>query len=344
MKDTRITTTMIEAAINKGIRDIKDNPKRGIRNLVDLANHFANSPFQKDILNLMQTMLSNLNSPYYNIVSYLANNVDSKSLKSFGINIGYNSWTNGARMIRKSEEELKSSIPWTIIFDLKGKEEQEFTNFNINRIIKQGKELGIYTYMFFLDSIDNLEYIIKDNPDCAFVLFISPHGIKEESILKINLYSNIFFSILYQPSKDTVKFDNIVNLLHANNSLFGLHSYYGEENKEDILNNKWVNDIINISSPFGILIESQNCSKETALLIHEYILNSKTNQKHSAFLVDLYEDIIKIKKYIAAESNMLNIEEKSECAFYKFDSSLKAIVEKQSLNEVFSINKGREII
>ena len=47
--DTRITVKMIEIAINKGIRDIEENPKRGIRNLVDLASHFASSPFQKDI-------------------------------------------------------------------------------------------------------------------------------------------------------------------------------------------------------------------------------------------------------------------------------------------------------
>lgn len=342
MRNTLITTTMIETAINKGIRDIKDNPKRGIRNLVDLANHFANSPFQKNILELMQTMLSNLNSPYYRIVSYLVNNVDNNILKTFGINIAYYSWTNGAKIIRKSEENLECCIPWTIVFDLKEKERKEYLNLNINHIIKQGKELGIYTYMFFSHSIDDLECFIKDNPDCAFILFISPHMIEEESISKMKSYRNIFFSILYEGSNDTIKFKNIINLLHANNSLFGVYSFYGDENREDILSNKWVNDVININSPFGILIESKNCSKETALLVHEYIFNSKTNQKHSAFLVDLWEDIARIKRYISTDSCKLDIEENSNSCLFKFDSSLNPNIDKQPLYEVFLKHKGRE--
>ena len=37
----RMTYAMIEAAVSKGIRDIQDNLRRGIRNLVDLGSYFA---------------------------------------------------------------------------------------------------------------------------------------------------------------------------------------------------------------------------------------------------------------------------------------------------------------
>lgn len=86
MINNQINIKMIETAINKGIRDMKDDPKRGIRNLVDLASHFASSSFQRNTLKLMQNMLSNLNSPYYDIVSYLVSNVDHDIIKTFGIN------------------------------------------------------------------------------------------------------------------------------------------------------------------------------------------------------------------------------------------------------------------
>jgi len=38
---------IIETAVNKCIQDIKENLKRGIRNLLDLGNYFASKYFQK---------------------------------------------------------------------------------------------------------------------------------------------------------------------------------------------------------------------------------------------------------------------------------------------------------
>ena len=36
-----VTKSLVEAAVNKGLRDLQENPARGIRNLVDLGARFA---------------------------------------------------------------------------------------------------------------------------------------------------------------------------------------------------------------------------------------------------------------------------------------------------------------
>lgn len=307
MINNQINIKIIETAINKGIRDMKDDPKRGIRNLVDLASHFASSSFQRNTLKLMQNMLSNLNSPYYDRVSYLVSNVDHDIIKTFGINIGYNSWTCGAKKIRNNKKDYDCNIPWTIIFNLTKEKEDKLTNNNILEIIKGGKYLGIYTYMLFLENLDGFEDILKENSDCAFILYLPFNSLTEEKIKKINSYNNTAFSILYEKSMDTINFKNTIELLHKNKSLFGLYSYYNDDNINDILNDEWVHKIVSAKSSFGILIESKNCNKKNASLVKDYVSNSKTNQEHYAFLINLYEDISKINKNISVNSFIFTI-------------------------------------
>lgn len=339
MLDTHMTIKMIETAINKGIRDIEDNPKRGIRNLVDLANHFASSPFQKNILKLMQTMLANLNSPYYNIVSYLINNVDHNTIKTFGINLGYKSWTYGARKIREHEKTHGYSVPWTIVFDFREETESSLNNDDILHIIEQGKEIGIYTYMFFMNNIDNFSDIIEENTDCAFVLYIPSNILTEENISKISSYNNTVFSILYDLSIDLKEFNSTVQLLRNNRCLFGLHSYYGDDNIEYILNNRWVDDIVSCKSAFGFLIESKNCNEENARLIHEYVFNSKIDQKHLAFLIDLYKDIAKINKNISANSCILSVTGSEDVYYCKNNKYGHFNIKNMSLTDILLKSK-----
>ena len=42
-KSGKMTCAMIEAAVDKGLRDIEENPRRGIRNLVDLGTQLIMS-------------------------------------------------------------------------------------------------------------------------------------------------------------------------------------------------------------------------------------------------------------------------------------------------------------
>ncbi|HZK33643.1 MAG TPA: hypothetical protein VFC60_03990 [Tissierellaceae bacterium] len=336
MLDTRITIKMIETAINKGIRDIEDNPKRGIRNLVDLAKHFANSPFQKDILHLMQTMLANLNSPYYHIVLDIINNVNHDTIKNFGINLGYKSWTYGAKKIRENQKKYGCSIPWTIIFDFSQEKKINFSIDNIANVIKQGKEIGIYTYMFFMNNINDLSCILRENLDCAFVLYIASDILTEENISEIKSYNNTVFSVLYEPSMNVDHFENAIQLLNKNKCLFGLHSYYGDENTNDILNDKWVDEIVEYKSSFGILIESESCSEENASLVQDYAFNSKFNQKHYAFLIDLYEDIARIDRNISKEACIFTVMGNGDTSSYNFSKEKEYNIKNMSLTNILS--------
>lgn len=106
----------IELAVKRGIEDIRTDHKRSIRRLVDLGDHFANGRFHKYFFKAIQTMLEDEDSAYYHLVSQVVDRVDAQTISTIGINVGYNSWTLGAKTIRANEAELGFNIPWAISF------------------------------------------------------------------------------------------------------------------------------------------------------------------------------------------------------------------------------------
>lgn len=52
------------SVVKRTLKDIKDNPERSIRNLVDMALQFSGGRFQQDFFTTAQTMLQNENSAY----------------------------------------------------------------------------------------------------------------------------------------------------------------------------------------------------------------------------------------------------------------------------------------
>ncbi|NLC04703.1 MAG: hypothetical protein GX787_10565 [Tissierellia bacterium] len=300
MVSNHINKSMIQSAINKGIKDIEDNPKRGLRNLVDLANHFANSPFQKYLFNLMQAELSKVDSPYYNIISSMVNNVDHKTLKKFGMNLGYNSWTRGSEIIRSNnKEDYKNHIPWTIVFDFTIENDTKLNKENIMDIVRHGKKIGIYTYIFFANNIEIYSDILIANPDCAFIIFLPLRKLNLDSITQIALYHNVFLCIPYETNTSIWDFQNTINFLEKNKSLFGIYSYYSDNNVDEILNDNWVKGIIDKKISFVFLVESKKCSPDNSKSIEEYVIDSRINQNSPVFLIDLYKDILYIDKIIS---------------------------------------------
>ncbi len=53
MDNYELTYAIITSAVENGIRYIQDNPKRGVRNLLDLGEYFAKGRFQKDFFELV---------------------------------------------------------------------------------------------------------------------------------------------------------------------------------------------------------------------------------------------------------------------------------------------------
>lgn len=92
------------SVVKRTLKDIKDNPERSIRNLVDMALQFSGGRFQQDFFTTAQTMLQNENSAYYRLVRDIVSHADTDRLYTFGMNLGYNGCTAGAQRIRENKK------------------------------------------------------------------------------------------------------------------------------------------------------------------------------------------------------------------------------------------------
>ena len=115
MTKNDITRGLIDFAVSQCLKNIKEDPYRSIRRLADLGRQFAKGRFQEELFSLFQRLLLNEDGPYYEMLKQLVSSVDTDSLKTLGINIGYNSWTCGASRLRQITAE-KDYPHWLLPF------------------------------------------------------------------------------------------------------------------------------------------------------------------------------------------------------------------------------------
>lgn len=197
MKQNKIAYAMIRSAVEKGVKDIQNNPGRGIRNLVDLGGMFAGGRFQKAFFHTAIDELQNENSMYYRLVERVVQGTDPAVLTGFGMNLGYNSWTQGAQTIREIEEREGFNIPWGLLLEM---ESGRYLEPDVTReLIRQGKELGIYTYLFSIEGAypywEKLMDLLGAEKDCAFLLFTPPGVITKPFVEKLLAAQTIWVNI-----------------------------------------------------------------------------------------------------------------------------------------------------
>ena len=114
MNSQDITRAIIDTTVARAMVEMDADPKRSVRKLCDLGRQFSRGRFQNQIFAIFQDLLRNDESPYYQAIDYLLRNNDPKALRQFGINLGYNSFTYGAQILRQKQKELFFAIPWMV--------------------------------------------------------------------------------------------------------------------------------------------------------------------------------------------------------------------------------------
>ena len=147
----KITKALIRTTIKKALADVQRDPKRSVRNLVDLGLNFADGSNQQYFLQITQSYLSSDNSAYFRLAENIVNEIDHEKLAAYGINFGYNGCTYGARKIRENQARLGCHIPFLLAFNVSSAPDA-LTVEDISKTIRQGMELGIYIYVLICSS------------------------------------------------------------------------------------------------------------------------------------------------------------------------------------------------
>ena len=165
---------LVEATVRRVLAGVRTDPERELRKLVDLGADVSRGRFQRRFLTAAQHLLEDPDSSYYAIARELLSRADFDRLVAFGMALGYDGCTRGARLIRQIEAEHGFNIPWALSLEtesarLSGGELDRWT-----ALIAEGTRLGIHAYLLRCDDPAAAVPLAARQKNCAFLLFVRP--------------------------------------------------------------------------------------------------------------------------------------------------------------------------
>lgn len=338
MQINKINYMMIKIAIEKGIRDIKENPKRGIRNLVDLGQMFSNGEFQKSFFELAQKELTNENSNYYKLVKNIFNTTENGLLMNFGMNLIYNSWVQGASFIREREAAYGFNIPWTIFIE--PKQNQYLAAAEIEKIINQGKELGIYCYIFKLDphipDLASFFRLLDKEKECAFFLLIDPVMVTDYFIDYILKIKTCLVAINIDDEDDAQIKKSAQALTQS--KCFSAGYTMTLSDPEDI--SQSLAKSLALELPFVIIMDDKEKYYSAK---HNYVIDKVHSYRKElsmpVFPIHMWNDIALIDRNISNEACLMSLEGDGSVSIFNVEKGLtmdNLNIHNSTLKEIFS--------
>ncbi len=297
MANTSITRILTEAVVKNTLKEIEDSPERSIRRLVDMALNFSEGRFRNDFFKLAQKMLENENSPYYALIRDVVTHVDHERILKFGMNVGFNSCTEGAKTIRANEEKLGFNIPWAVFLHLDRQILLEKPK-QYGRVFSEGEALGIYTWVLFEDGpLAEILPLLQEHGDSAFVLVCEPESITEDFLDSAAQIYHIMPIVRYEEEK-TAAFD----LLRKQRFLYAAYQVYGDQDAEAINNGDLFYSAEQVHAALTALLPSQDSSAEMRMQTAAYVERARNDQFFETIPWEGWYDSCRVDAIISGDS------------------------------------------
>lgn len=296
-----INRVLVNTIVKNAIRDIKTDPERTIRNLVDMALKFADSRFQQTFYSSAQKLLTNEQSGYYTLVKDSITKVDEESLLTFCMNLGYNGLYQGASAIREQEKKLQCSIPWTISLNIT---EGKFYDCHFD-LIRQGEALGIHSWHLFSNhGIHECLTLASKFPDSAFLIFCGRHEIDMNVIDYAENLRNIALIVPFDSASDMA-----CALMREAGLLYGLYYSYSQKDIQRIESGELMEDMEQLHPIISILKPQFPCEKALQKRVCDWITAARMEQNLYTIPWELFSDILLVDSVISKDPCWVGFDE-----------------------------------
>ena len=256
-----IKALVAKYGINFMIDEIYKDPEKGARKIIDWADRFAKDDFRVQIRTVRE-VIENEDHPYHDYVLNLFRNLDKgvwrKLLVNFFLNANLASWPE----LEKNRKKYNCNIPWAILLDptsacnlhCTGCWAAEYGNKlnlsfdEIDDIIRQGKELGVYMYIYTggepLVRKNDLIRICEKHDDCVFLCFTNGTLIDEafaDEMLRVGNFVPAISLEGFESATDSRRGTGVyshvmdaMNVLREKRLPFGISACYTSQNYESI--------------------------------------------------------------------------------------------------------------
>ena len=351
---------MVNAAIYKeGIKYVEKDPINNLSKLVGWAEKIVTAPAHKRDVELFKKIIKDPENNWYKLIERYCTELNKNTREKFLINFIVNSGIIGCPMLDKNKAKYNINIPWAILMDptsacnLKctgcwAAEYKKSTSLDfdtLDRVIREGKELGIYMYIYSggepLVRKDDLIKLAKKHDDCAFLAFTNATLIDDAFASQVEEVGNLGFAISVEGfEKETdmrrgkgtyKKVMDAMDILKKHGVVFGFSSCYTSKNVNAIGSEEYLDLMIEKGCMFGWYFTYIPIGKDAVMdlmatpeqreFMYHYV--RKARETKPIFLMDFWNDGEYVNGCIAGGKSYLHINSNGDvepCAFIHYSN------------------------
>lgn len=272
-----VSTTIKKVGLEQAFKYLYKNPDKNLIKIMDWADKFAGGQFVPQ-RKMIRQAITDPQHPYYGFVRHLLNDIDPNVMKTTAVNFFINTSLIGWPKQEECRKKYGCNIPWAILLDptsacnlhCTGCWAAEYGNKlnltfdEIDDIIRQGKELGVYMYIYTggepMVRKNDLIRLCEKHNDCIFLCFTNgtliDDAFADEMLRVANFIPAIslegFESATDQRRGDGVyqKATRAMEILKKKKLIYGISACYTSANFESITSEGFFDSLIDMGAYF----------------------------------------------------------------------------------------------
>ncbi len=347
-------------AIKKAFEYLDKDPERNLMKLMDWFDAFDRKNTLQKQRTAIRSAVSDPENNWYKLIMSLWKDVDADVRNRLFENLIINGCLLGYQRQKENKEKYNCNVPWAILLDptsacnLKctGCWAAEYGNHmnlsyeEMSDIVRQGKELGTYVYLFtggepLVRKVDII-CLCEEHSDCVFSTFTNGTLIDEafaEEMLRVKNFVPAISIEGFEEATDSRRgngtYEKIIramNILKAKKLPFGISCCYTSANAEVIGSEEYFDSMIDMGAKFawfftympvgkGAVPELLATAEQREMMYHKIREYRKTKP---LFTVDFWNDGEYVGGCIAGGRSYCHINANGDiepCAFIHYSDS-----------------------
>ena len=267
----------LAAAVKTGLGYLEKDPEVNIPKLMELVDKFVPDGWYESQRNAIRNAIQNKDSNWYKLILRIYE-LDPGVREAFFTNFIINASLKGSALQEETAEENNCNVPWAILLDptsacnlhCTGCWAAEYGNKlnltydEIDDIIRQGKELGVYMYIYTggepLVRKKDLIRLCEKHNDCIFLSFTNATLIDEDfanDMLRVGNFVPAISLEGFETATDGRRGNGVyqkviraINLLREKKLVFGISACYTSANFASITSEEFYDSLINLGAYF----------------------------------------------------------------------------------------------
>lgn len=264
---------VMRTVVNTAIKYVDKDREKNLIKVVDFVEKYLEgSLFSENTYEAVRTEINNKDSKWMKYVDSLLEEVDPRVIKLAALNLGYEASLHWMKVNNELREQYKCNIPWVILMDPTSSCNLHCTGCwaaeygkrlnlsfeEMDDIVIQGKQLGVYFYMFTggepLIRKNDIIKLCKKHRDCEFHAFTNGTLIDEELCTEMKKAGNLLLSLSLEGLEEMndlrrgkgtyQKIMEGMDLLKEYGLLFGASICYTGTNYLEVTSDEFLNQII----------------------------------------------------------------------------------------------------